>query len=1233
MSGFSRMVVFILLAGLMQYSYSQEFSIDNYTGLWSSDNTWVSGTAPNATGINIDINIFGFVSRYGTVEFQNGDLYVYDTLVIYGDLNFKNQSNLYLGAGSILIVYGNYTSWNKVDVENGGTMVVTGEWEMLGSDDWGSFDNDGQLYILDPDPDLKTGDGFEDFWCTAPVDSCQQYGLEDLIGSDIGDFFSGGSYKIDTSGVTTFCPGGSVTLSTTDTASNYQWYQDSVAISGETTYYYTAIATGEYYVEFEINSHLFSLSAINVTGDTISPVINTCATNKILSANAPCQIAVPDLSSEIGATDNCDASLTITQFPTAGTMIGLGITPVTIYVTDDVLNVDSCTINVTVIDDTDPTITAPAGVSVGNDSGVCTASGVALGSATTDDNCGVASVTNDALATYPLGETIVTWIVTDNTDNTATALQTVTVTDNELPTITAPADLSVNNTPGVCGATGVAIGTATADDNCNVASVTNDAPATFPIGETTVTWTVEDDAGLTASSEQKVTVTDNEAPTITAPAVVSVNNTPGVCGATGVDIGTATAYDNCNVASVTNDAPATFPIGETLVTWTTEDDAGLTATATQKVTVTDNEVPTITAPADVDANNNPGSCNATGIDLGSATTDDNCGVASIVNNAPAMFLLGPTTVIWIATDNSGNSATANQTVTVTDTESPTITAPADVNVNSDFGVCTASGVVLGSALTADNCGISSTVNDAPAIFPSGITTVTWIVTDHSGLTGEATQTVTVSEIEDPVISNCPSDINVPADDEYCGSNVTWTAPTATDNCSVTLSSNHNPGDFFAIGTTTVIYTATDGSGNSVSCSFDVTVDEPQAITIDGKINVCSPGDETYSVSGMPGKTFSWSVSEGAIVGSATSEDVVISWTGLTPGIVSVDVSSGSGCSASGSLNVIKAAGPETSEIRSEENPTSAPGYLSEVCAGETNLYYSVTGLAGSTYAWIVNGGSKVSDFGDSIIVDWGQVPGEYEISVAETSLNGCLGAAKTGTVLIVAISVELGDDQSICEGETFILTPTGEFQTIVWQDGSSTIPYEKTDEGPISCTVYHDAGCSASDEMYLTVNESPYVDLGNDTAVCGKIILDAGADGTIYNWSTGETTQEIEVSGQHQISVDVENVYGCIAQDTIYITACDMDDYFSDIPNIITPNEDGKNDQWIVEKLSGFPDVEVEIYDRWGRLIYRSETGYPTPWNGINMHGNIVPTGSYHYVFLLNYEDYKRVTGSVSVIK
>ena len=74
-----------------------------------------------------------------------------------------------------------------------------------------------------------------------------------------------------------------------------------------------------------------------------------------------------------------------------------------------------------------------------------------------------------------------------------------------------------------------------------------------------------------------------------------------------------------------------------------------------------------------------------------------------------------------------------------------------------------------------------------------------------------------------MITNCPSDITENSDSRTTV-NITWTPPTATDNSeAVTLTSDYSPGDWFPIGTTTVTYTAVDASGNTETCSFNVTV--------------------------------------------------------------------------------------------------------------------------------------------------------------------------------------------------------------------------------------------------------------------------------------------------------------------------------------------------------------------------------------------------------------------------
>src|SRR5678816_1046146 len=105
----------------------------------------------------------------------------------------------------------------------------------------------------------------------------------------------------------------------------------------------------------------------------------------------------------------------------------------------------------------------------------------------------------------------------------------VVVTDNENPTIAAAANVPANNDAGLCSATVTLVAPATGD-NCGVATVVSSHPSsTYPVGTTTVTWTVTDIHGNTNSTSLDVVVTDNENPTIAAAADVAANNTPGVC--------------------------------------------------------------------------------------------------------------------------------------------------------------------------------------------------------------------------------------------------------------------------------------------------------------------------------------------------------------------------------------------------------------------------------------------------------------------------------------------------------------------------------------------------------------------------------------------------------------------------------------------------------------------------------------------------------------------------------
>ena len=626
-----------------------------------------------------------------------------------------------------------------------------------------------------------------------------------------------------------FCSGASPTVADLTAAggSPIKWYiaadggtalPSNTALVNNSHYYASQTINscgGESTARFDATAAVNITPAITSSSDlTANTALGLCSA--VVTYGAPAVIGYPAPAVTYSFSGATAGSGTGTG---SGAAFNNGITTVTLTAANS-CGTPNCSFTITISDNINPSITAPAAITVNTNTG-CTAAEVSLGTPETADNCTIASVVNDAPEAFPIGNTTVTWTVTDGSGNTAAAVQTVTVTDNVNPVITSPGDITVNTNTGNT-ATGVNLGTAITADNCTVASITNDAPSAFPIGNTTVTWTAADGSGNTAAATQTVTVTDNINPVITAPAAVTVNTNSG-CTAIGVNIGTAATSDNAAVASLTNDHPSTaYPLGNTTVTWTVTDGSGNTSVAAQTVTVTDDINPSITAPADIILNTNTG-CTAAGVGLGTPEAEDNCTVANITNDHPSTtYSLGNTNVIWTVTDGSGNTATAVQTVTVADNVNPTINAPASVTVNTNTG-CTASGVNIGTAATADNCSVVSVTNDAPAVFQLGNTTVTWTVTDGSGNTKTASQTVIVSDTVKPTIT-------APADVTSCNAAaITLGTPNTADNCSVANVNNNAPAAY-PLGTTTVIWTVADGSGNTASSSQTITVSSSPDMT-------------------------------------------------------------------------------------------------------------------------------------------------------------------------------------------------------------------------------------------------------------------------------------------------------------------------------------------------------------------------------------------------------------------
>jgi len=428
-----------------------------------------------------------------------------------------------------------------------------------------------------------------------------------------------------------------------------------------------------------------------------------------------------------------------------------------------------------------------------------------------DDLLGVISITNDAPEFFPIGETIVTWTATDVGGNTANIEQKITVVDTIFPTLQVPDDVVIEATS--LDQNEVNLGEATSTDNGEIVSITNDAPEFFPIGETVVTWTTIDSSNNFSSLTQLVSVIDTTAPEILPLEDITLE-------ASSVDANIVN-LDNPIVSDIQDAiiyiiAPDVFPIGETIVTWTAVDASGNSAITTQTVTIVDTTKPGLSIPGDqtVEAS----SLDETLVDIGQAEAHDITGISSIVHNAPDVFPLGSTLVAWTATDNHGNITTAYQTITVVDTTSPIIISPQDIT--SEATDPTMNYIELGELVASDSVGIESIINDKPITFPFGSTTVTWTVTDTSGNISQATQVVTLVDTTLPEIF-APTDIVAEATG-LSSTMVELGEATAHDIMGIASVTEH-PSRFFVLGETTITWTATDTSGNSASATQTVTI--------------------------------------------------------------------------------------------------------------------------------------------------------------------------------------------------------------------------------------------------------------------------------------------------------------------------------------------------------------------------------------------------------------------------
>ncbi|MBK8562388.1 MAG: HYR domain-containing protein [Saprospiraceae bacterium] len=461
-----------------------------------------------------------------------------------------------------------------------------------------------------------------------------------------------------------------------------------------------------------------------------------------------------------------------------------------------------------------------------------------------------------------------TWSIFDLcTEDFRIFTQIIRVLDTTPPTVTCPANMTFATYPSVCTAQ-VYLPQANATDGCSGATVTPTWPYgtgngpfnNVPVGTHTVTYTARDGCNNTSTCTMTVTVKDEVKPVALCESTVQANLLADGTTLIYAETFNNGSYDNCTIGNLEVsyggqpfDTFVSFDcsnIGTQIpVTLRVMDAGGLSSTCVSQAIVKDLVQPNIVCPGPLTIGCGQDFNNTALTGLPFAT--DNCAVTSTtftnqinLNNCGN----GAVTRTWMAKDQSNNAATCQQVITIGDITPITVTFPSDVltyecEPNTDVSVM---GDVVVTGKDCEQLQITHTDYFFYTAQPACFKLIrNWAVIDwcsyqpnHPNSVGfwEATQVIEVRDSVAPALV-CPEPFTVGIDGFNCSEQVTVPLPTI-DDCSEQLvitnssqfanSSNGAASGVYPKGTHNIIYTVSDGCGNTSTCTTRVTVEDTQA---------------------------------------------------------------------------------------------------------------------------------------------------------------------------------------------------------------------------------------------------------------------------------------------------------------------------------------------------------------------------------------------------------------------
>ncbi|MGQ3012229.1 MAG: DUF7948 domain-containing protein [Flavobacteriales bacterium] len=561
------------------------------------------------------------------------------------------------------------------------------------------------------------------------------------------------------------------------------------------------------------------------------------------------------------------------------------------------------------------------------------------------------------------------------------------------------------------------------------------------------------------------------------------------------------------------------------------------------------------------------------------------------------------------------SATATQAVTVNPIPAaPAFTIGSPVCVG---GSVTLDGPTIAGATYAWSgpAGFSSAAED-PILtgLTNGNTGSYSLTVTVNGCTSPATiQTVTVNAL--PVIG-----ANASAQLVCTGSSVTLTG---SGGVSYTWDNGVTNGiPFVPVATALYTVTGTAASGCSSTDTITVTVSATGGINLaiavsDADTTVCAGSEITLTASGAT--SYLW-VHNGASTAAVTVNPT-------TPTVYTVIGSAGV-CSDSLQIAVDVLPVPNFSITVADNS----------ICQGDSVELTAVGGI-GAVLLWST---------GSNLPSIWVSPSATTNYTLTATDNNsGCIDLNTVTIIVNPEPVINMQDSVLVCGNSQTTLNAGAGFSAYQWSTGATTSTLVVTQNGMYQVVVTDANGCTGTDASYVTISAyDPNAGATGETnvALCQQDnFIFAAEGGVAYSWtgpnnfSSTSASNEINNIGSNNAGDYIVTIYNkdnCTLQDTVTLSLL-SDGECQTITELVTPNNDGKNDLLIIGFLDKYPDHKLTIYNRWGSPVYKAQP-YANDWNGKANMGAVVgkdgylPVGTYFYILETGTDD-KPVKGFIEL--